>query len=103
VGRALQHELHAGNAQDIGDFVRIGNRRNGPVHHGSPAKLARDEKRAFDMDVSVDEAGEDVGIALAADFANLGDATASHRHFGGKNPLVVDVDKVRRDAHLQSS
>jgi hypothetical protein len=59
------HEFDAGEAADVGDLVGIAYGGDGPVDDGEAGEFGGDEQGAFDMDVGVDEAGEDEGAASA--------------------------------------
>jgi hypothetical protein len=59
------HEFDAGEAADVGDLVGIGDGSDGPMDDGEASEFGGDEKGAFDMDVGVNEAGEDEGAGCA--------------------------------------
>ena len=53
------HVVHASDTQDVGDFMRIGDRRHGAMNHGPPRKLRRRQHRTLDMDMRIDQTGCD--------------------------------------------
>ena len=57
--RLGQHELEARLAENVGDLVRIADRRDGAVADRDPGEFRRREHAALDVDVGVDEAGQE--------------------------------------------
>ena len=55
------HEFDAGEAADVGDLAGVADRGDCAVSDGDAGEFGGDEEGAFDVDVGVDEAGEDVG------------------------------------------
>ena len=79
------HQPHAVETEHVGDLVRIGDGGDRSVSHCEPRELARDHHRAFDVNVRVDEAGEDERVELRARlFVDGGDPTALDRDRAGK-------------------
>ncbi len=55
------HKFHAGQPADIGDLVRIAYRGDGAMDYGEACEFRGYEEGTFDMDMRIDETGEDVG------------------------------------------
>ena len=58
------HEVDAIIAQDIGNLVGIGNDTDGALLHCHPSKLGRHHHTALNVNMGVDEAGQEIGRTL---------------------------------------
>ena len=89
-------ELDTGLSEDIGDFVGVGDGGDGAVGRGEAGELGGDEHGRFDVDVGVDEAGEEVGEGFvfgAGDF-DAGDFSGSDLDGTGADEAGVEVHDV---------
>ena len=68
----FQHVPDAFQTVDIGDFVRIGHDAGGAVREYQPGETRGAYHAGFDMDVGVDEAGQQVGSLRVNDLHSLG-------------------------------
>ena len=80
----LQHILDTVGAHDVGDLVRVGDNSRGTVRKNGLGELLRAHKRAFEVDMRVDEAGQhelaahvDLDLALVM-LAHAGDQAGGH-------------------------
>ena len=64
----FQHVPDAFQTVDIGDFVRIGHDAGGAVREYQPGETRGAYHAGFDMDVGVDEAGQQVGSCASTTF-----------------------------------
>jgi len=55
----VQHVADTFHAVDVADLVRIAHRGHGTVDDGETGEFGRYEHRRFDVDVGIDEAGQD--------------------------------------------
>ncbi len=66
VPRSLKNHLaHARYAQHIANFVRVGHGGDGAVNDRQPRKLRGRQQRAFNVNVGIDKARQDVWFAGA--------------------------------------
>ena len=72
VSPVFQHVPDAFQSVDVGDFVRIGHDAGGAVREYQPGETRGAHHAGFDMDVGVDEAGQQVGPSRVNDFHRLG-------------------------------
>ena len=94
----FDHQLHALDAEDVGDFVRVGDRGDGAVNGREPSELARHHHRAFDVDVGIDETGHDEPPKRPAWlFSNRSDTTLGDRDRAGKDSTGDHIDDVAGD------
>ena len=83
--RRLKHILHAVRPHHIGDLVRVGHDRAGPLGQHDTGELRRRYDARFKVDMTVDK-GRDKRLAaaiqlpLAVIFADTDDVTVAHRH-----------------------
>ena len=59
VGGVVEHEVDAGGAEDVVYFVVDGDGGHVAVAEGEAGEFGGDEHGGFDMDVGIDEAGEE--------------------------------------------
>jgi len=96
VGGILEHPPHAFHSQNIGDFVWIRHRRDGSMRGGQTSEFSRRKHRAFDMDVSVHEAGSQIRGLRLGDLVNRGDATVPNRDGRWIKRPAMNVDQIAR-------
>jgi len=72
VSPVFQHVPDAFQSVDVGDFVRIGHDAGSAVREYQPGETRGAHHAGFDMDVGVDEAGQQVGSSRVNDFHRLG-------------------------------
>src|SRR6185312_6123107 len=108
------HEFHSRKAGDVGDLVRIADRRDGPMCNRQAGELRGYEKGRLDMDVGIDETGEDIGRIVGKQdgcgFRGFGggvvaerrdglDPTRFYRYNGRVDAALEDVDKLADELH----
>ncbi len=109
IARRRDQRVHAGQAEDVGDLVRVGNDRAGAVRHGDAGELADPELRAFEVDVRVDEGrGEEAPLQVdrlprvrepAGIGVEPGDPPARHRDRRRLDLAAEDVDDLPAAQH----
>ena len=98
------HQFHAGQAQNVGNFVGVDKHAGGAVGNDSAGKFRHGDHAAFDVHVGVAQAGDEVTAVRRNNFrvfpdgvagirADVGDTAAFHRHVRlGDDFAAVDVD-----------
>lgn len=95
----VNHIGHPVDAEDIGDFVRVGDGGHCSVYNGHPGEFRWDEHRTFNMYMRVDEAGNDEMRIGGCDLDNAGDHAVFDSNFSRKYVLVGDIYDLASDGH----
>ena len=72
--RLVMHQAHTGQAEDVCDFVRVGEHRRGAVRDDGSTEFGRNQHTGFDVHMSVAQAGNDVPPLRFDDFGIRSDA-----------------------------
>ena len=100
LGGQLLHVAHALDAEDIGNFVGVGDGADRAMDDGNAGEFWRGEQGTFDVHVSVDEARAEVaGIGDRWVFADGDNFAVGHFDHSRENALVWDVDDLAAEVH----
>ena len=102
--RLVMHHAHAGQPEDVGDLVGVGEHGGGAVRDHGGGEFGRGELAAFDMHVAVAEAGEEIA---ALGLGHLGRGADAVRGIGsdigeaalGDGDLPAVEHLARLDVH----
>ena len=100
LGGQFLHVAHTLDAEDIGDFVGVGDGADRAVGDGNAGEFRRGEHGTLDVHVSVDEARAEVaGIGDRWVFADSDNFSVGHFDHSRENALVGDVDDLAAEVH----
>jgi|GEM_PF-4883171 len=90
------HVTNAFGAEDVGNLVRVTDRRHGAMAAGYPAELGGCQHGALDMDMGVDKSGQEIiqSWIRRAEHCDGHNALPLPMHGGGINPAMVDIDQI---------
>ena len=90
----VNHKVDAVNTQHVSNLVRVGNGSNSTVPDGNVGKVLGQQHAAFDVDVAVDKAREDIGRIVVYSLSGKDGGDASIRN---NERAVVDYTIQRVD------
>lgn len=94
-GSIIEHQLHAFDAQDIGNLVRVADRADGAVAFRDSSELCGQHHRALDVDVRIDESRQVVwGIPVDRAGRDRRDAAVPGRDLRVSDPPRHKVNHV---------
>src|SRR5207245_2781801 len=90
------HQPDAVEAEDVGDLVRVGDRGDRAVGDGEAGELRGHHHRTFDVDVRINEPGQEEAVVTRPRFgAQVGDAAAGDVQRGWDDAPAGHVHEVR--------
>ena len=93
----VEHEVHARNAEDVGDLVGIGDGGHGAVRHRHAGELVGRQERALDVHVGVDEPRQEPGVVGGRIPRDRGDTAAGYGQRGGADAARDRIDEIARE------
>ena len=100
LGGQLLHVAHSFDAEDVGNFVGVGDRADRAVGHGNAGEFRRGEHGTFDVHVGIDEARAEIaGISDRLVFADSDNFAVGDFDYSGENALVGDIDDLAAEVH----
>ena len=87
VGAGVGQPVHAVGAEHVCDLVGVGDHRRGAERQHQPGELVHQQHRRLEVQVRIDQAGDDVSPAgvqrvAAAVLTDAGDPAVAHGHVG---------------------